>query len=228
MATVNYATNISQRTPCVLVLDASASMKSKTSSGHTRMALLNEGIKTFYQALNEDEVALSRVQVAAISVGGDTHEAELLMDWTDATDFQPFELTAGGTTPLGAGTLLALELIKSHKATLREYGISYTRPWIFILTDGDPTDSNDVWATACAEARESESSGKVEIFPIGVGETELSKLATMSRRPPIMMNSVRFLELFVWLSASLGQISRSVPGQHVDLPSTDPWAAVKL
>ena len=107
MATVNYATNLSQRTPCVLVLDASHSMTIKEPGGHTRIQLLNEGIEAFHQALQEDELALSRVQVAAISVGGFTHNAEILMDWTDATEFQPFHLTAGHSTPLGAAIRLA-------------------------------------------------------------------------------------------------------------------------
>jgi uncharacterized protein YegL len=228
MTNVNYATNLSQRTPCILVLDASASMGSKTSSGQTRIELLNDGISAFHQALNDDEIALSRVQVAAISVGGDTHNAELLMDWTDASDFQPFELVAGSSTPLGAGTILALRTIKSQKKILRQHGISYTRPWIFILTDGDPTDNEDVWDAACEEAREAEESGSAEIFSIGIDEAGIGKLSKLSRRPPIMMDSVQFRELFVWLSASLGQITRSVPGQHVDLPPHDPWSAVKL
>ena len=228
MATVNYATNLSQRTPCVLVLDASLSMETKESGGQTRINLLNEGIKAFHQALQEDEVALSRVQVAAICVGGPSEGAEMLMDWTDATEFQPFPLVAGGNTPLGAGIRLALETIENQKTKLRTYGISYTRPWIFVLTDGQPTDRRDIWQAACSEAREAEVADKVEIFPIGVGQADIKKLAEISKRTPIMMDSVRFRELFVWLSASLGQISRSVPGDKVELPPTDPWAAVKL
>jgi len=228
MTTVNYAANTSQRTPCVLVLDASASMNTKTPSGRTRLELLNDGIKAFHQALHEDEIALSRVQVAAISVGGDDSTAELLMDWTDATDFQPFKLTAGYSTPLGEGTQLALSIISSHKKTLRKHGISYTRPWIFILTDGEATDDDDVWAKACDDAHEAVTTGKAELFLIGVDEAGLEKLSMLSERPPQLMNSVNFRDLFVWLSASLGQIAKSVPGQHVELPSTDPWAAVKL
>ena len=42
------------------------------------------------------------------------------------------------------------------------------------------------------------------------------------------MSAVRFREFFVWLSSSLGQMARSVPGAKVNLPSTDPWASVRL
>jgi uncharacterized protein YegL len=229
VATVNYATNISQRTPCVLVLDASASMETRVTGGSQRIDLLNAGIRSFYEALNEDEIALSRVQVAAVSVGGDTSDAELLMDWTDAADFRPFSLSAGHSTPLGAGVLLALEAIETQKLELRKFGISYTRPWIFILTDGEPTDHKETWDLASTRAREAEASQKVEIFPIGIGNIDLTKIQTLSdRRSPMTMEATHFRELFVWLSASLGQISRSVPGANVDLLPTDPWAAVKL
>ena len=227
MTEVNYATNLSQRTPCILVLDSSTSMGQKTKNGSTRIQLLNEGIITFHEALNEDEIALSRVQIAAVNVGGPIDEPEVFMDWTDATEFQPFQLTADGLTPLGAGVRLALSAIETHKENLRSYGISYTRPWMFILTDGAPSEKGD-WLDMCSEAREAEASDKVQIFPIGVGEADMETLAKVSPRPPLMLDGLRFRELFVWLSASLGQVSRSVPGTHVDLPSTDPWAAVKL
>ena len=44
--TVDYINNTNQRTPCVLVLDASYSMSTNTPSGKTRIKLLNEGEST--------------------------------------------------------------------------------------------------------------------------------------------------------------------------------------
>jgi uncharacterized protein YegL len=228
MNTVNYATNTAQRTPCVLILDASDSMYTDVKGGLRRIDLLNQGINQFYEALQEDDVALSRVQIAAVTVGGFSRDAEVLMDWTDATEFQPFELKCGYATPLGQGMLLALDAIKTQKENLREFGISYTRPWIICITDGQPTDEQAVWNEACREAKDAVKAGKVEIFPVGIEGADLSKLSELSERPPIKMDTMKFSELFVWLSASLGQLSRSVPGAEVDLPSVDPWASVKL
>jgi uncharacterized protein YegL len=228
VATVDYASNTAQRTPCILVLDASGSMSTKERNGFTRIQMLNQGIAAFHAALTADDIALSRVQVAIVNVGGPTDEPELILDWTDAEEFQPFELVANHSTPLGRGVSVALDAIEQQKSKLRSAGIAYTRPWMMIITDGEPTDDQTEWNSACESLQKAERDQKVQVYPVGVGEADLRKLGQLSQTPPMRMDNVRFRELFVWLSASLGQISRSVPGGKVQLPSTDPWAAVKL
>jgi uncharacterized protein YegL len=212
----------------MLVLDASASMSATERGGRSRIDLLNEGIAAFHAALTEDELALSRVQIAAINVGGFSKEPQMFLEWTDAIDFQPFPMTAGYDTPLGAATMLALDAIDRQKAILREYGVPYTRPWLMILTDGAPTDSTAKWRDACQCAKDHEAGGKVQIFPIGIGSADLAKLSELSATAPRQMDGVRFRELFIWLSASLGAVSRSVAGARIDLPPTDAWSAVRL
>ena len=226
MGNIDLQRNVSQRTPCILVLDHSASMETPTSSGLTRIQELNAGLLAFAETLRRDPVALSRVQIAIVSVGGDS--AELLLDWTDADDFEPFQLSTEGSTPLASGIQLALHCIENQKALLRQHGIQYTRPWMFILTDGEPTDPGHQWAKACAEARQAESNGAVLIFPVGVADANLAKISEISSTKPKMLQSTNFKELFVWLSASLSKITRSKPGEEINLPSTDGWSAIKL
>lgn len=220
--------NPSQRTPCLLVLDASGSMDVAAVNGKRRIDLLNEGLAVFNQSLREDELALSRVQIAAVNVGGPWTRPEVFYDWTDAIDFEPFVLSATGATPLGEAMIVALDNIEAHKANLRQSGISYTRPWIFILTDGSPTDNDEIWRQACSLTHEHEKAGKVTVFPIGVGDADMPKLSQLSSTPVKMMGSVKFRELFLWLSSSLGQVSRSAHGTKIDLPGTDAWSAVQL
>ena len=78
--TVDYSGNANQRTPCVLILDASGSMTTTGSRGKTRIQELNEGIKTLEEALKSDDAAISRVQLGIVSVGGPSNSAEVLMD----------------------------------------------------------------------------------------------------------------------------------------------------
>jgi uncharacterized protein YegL len=228
MAAVDYASNTAQRTPCILVLDASGSMNTKERNGFTRIQMLNQGIVALHAALMADDIALSRVQIAIVNVGGPTDEPELILDWTDAEAFQPFELVANHSTPLAKGVCVALDAIEEQKNRLRSAGIAYTRPWMMIITDGEPTDQPHGWNEACQRLQTAERGQKVQVYPVGVGEADLTKLGQLSQTRPMRMDNVRFRELFVWLSASLGQISRSAPGDRVHLPSTDPWAAVKL
>lgn len=220
--------NPNQRTPCVLVLDASGSMDAQTGSGNTRIEELNAGLEALREAIREDDSAYSRVSLSVVMVGGPRSKAELLMDWTDAEDFESFKMTAGGGTPLGAGMMLGLQLVEEAKVDLKSAGISYTRPWIIVISDGEPTDERSLWANAVLEAKKAEMERKAEIFVIGVEGANLETLGELSQRPALELGGLRFKELFVWLSDSLSAASRSRPGENVELPSSDPWRNVGM
>ena len=189
---------------------------------------LNIGIKALEDALKADDAALARVQLAIVTVGGVMNDADVMMDWTDATNFESFPIKCGGATPLAKGIKIALQLVEDAKTNLKAAGISYTRPWIMVISDGEPTDPADEWNAAIKDCKAAEVSKKVEIFSIGVEGADLSKLSQLSTKPPLMLAGMKFRELFVWLSSSLSAASRSRPGETVQLPSTDPWRNVGL
>src|SRR3974390_384049 len=87
--------NSDERAPLVLVLDCSGSMQEDD-----KIHLLNEGLKTLDAELKSDPIAARCGRVLVISFGGDNN-VELMGDWTDAMDFTPPHLMAGGMTPLG-------------------------------------------------------------------------------------------------------------------------------
>ena len=227
MSTVDYSSP-NQRTPCVLILDASGSMDTVGPSGKTRIQALNDGIKALELSLREDDTALTHVQLAIVSVGGPANDADIMMDWTDAINFQAFPLRTGGATPLGKGLQLGLDLIEQGKQNLRSAGISYTRPWMMVITDGDPTDDRAFWVNAARECKAAEASKKVEVFCIGVEGANLQNLSELSNKPPLMLDGIKFKELFVWLSSSLSAASRSRPGDTMQLPSTEVWRNVGM
>lgn len=220
--------NPNQRTPCVLVLDASGSMDTATSNGRTRIDDLNAGIEAFIEAIRSDDAAYSRVSIAVVVVGGPRSTAELLLDWTDAESFETFLLTAGGGTPIGAGMLLALELVENAKHDLKASGITYTRPWIIAISDGEPTDDPNIWAKAVSATQQAEREKKAEIFTIGVHGANLQMLGQLSQKPSAALIGIKFKEFFVWLSDSLAAASRSRAGENIELPSADPWRHVGL
>ena len=227
--TVDYVNNPNQRTPCVLVLDASYSMSTKTSSGKTRIQLLNEGLKEFEKALRSDSTALTRVQVSIVLVGGPNSTAELLMDWTDANYFTAFKLKEGGNTPLAEGLELGLNLVETAKSNLNQSGLSYTRPWMLVMSDGEPTSLQSDWKTAAEKCKQAITNKKVMIFPIGIDSASGGKrLDEISDRPCNDMQETKFNEFFVWLSESLSAVTRSRPGDTVELPDTDPWRHVGI
>jgi uncharacterized protein YegL len=226
--TVDYVNNPNQRTPCVLVLDASWSMSSKTSSGKTRIEQLNEGLHELENALKSDPTALTRVQLSIVIVGGPNSQAELLMDWTDANNFTAFDLIPDGNTPLAEGLQIGLELVDEAKDNLRGNGISYTRPWMIIISDGAPTSSTAAWRDATAATKDAEANKKVEIFAIAVEGASIEQMNQISHKPCAQLSGMKFKELFVWLSDSLSAVTQSRPGEDITLPDTDPWRHVGL
>lgn len=208
--------NTSQRLPCVVIVDGSTSMRGAAIDN------LNDGLVLLEKELKADDVASLRVQLLIIRIGGQD-QAEILSDWTDAIDFTAPKITANGTTPLGAGVKLALKKIEEQKALYRENQITYNRPWLFILTDGAPTDRN--WENVAEKAKFAEEKGKVVIFPIGTEDAIFANLDKFSNRQAMMLKNLNFKELFVWLSQSVSAGSKTEIGTETQLPAAT-WGAV--
>lgn len=228
MASVDYVKNPNQRTLCVLVLDASDSMNSRTPSGGVPINELNDGMREFEHSLKSDPAALTRVQLAIVSVGGPNDSADVLMDWTDCINFEAFPLTAAGRTPLAEGVLTALKLIENAKEQLRSNGINYTRPWMYVISDGEPTSDDTLWARAISECESAQAQRKVEIFSIAVEGANIEKLQKLSTRPVAQLKGLQFKELFQWITGTIKAAVNSRPGDTVNLPPTDPWRNVSI
>lgn len=207
--------NPEPRCPCVLLLDTSGSMSGEP------IAQLNAGLAALQSALNEDEVALLRVELALITFG----PVRLTQDFISAGQFTPPQLHAGGDTPMGSALQLALDKVEERKQIYRNSGLTYYRPWLFLITDGQPTDGT-IWPTAAARLKEAESSKKVAFFGVGVAGANMDTLRQLSLRQPLYLQGLKFRELFTWLSTSLTSVSHSTPTQEVPLQSPVSWAQV--
>lgn len=215
--TNDFAENPEPRVPCVLLLDVSGSM------GGQPIAELNEGLAIYKDELVADSLASKRVEVAVVTFGGIVQTA---CDFTTADSFYPPNLTATGDTPMGAAVNQAVDMVHERKQIYRANGIAYYRPWIFLITDGAPTDE---WKSAAQRVLEGESSKAFSFFAVGVEGANMEILKQLSKREPLKLKGLRFRDLFQWLSNSQQSVSRSTPGDEVPLqnPTTpDGWAAV--
>lgn len=211
--TDDFASNPEPRCPCVLLLDVSGSMNGAP------IAELNAGLATFRDELAEDALATKRVEVAIVTFGPTKVETP----FTGASAFEPPTLVAQGDTPMGAAIQQGIELVRDRKQEYRANGISYYRPWIFLITDGAPTDD---WQSAAAAVREGEAAKAFAFFAIGVRGANMQILGQISVREPLSLEALRFRQLFSWLSSSLRSVSRSAPGAEVPLATPKGWASV--
>lgn len=222
-----YHNNPAQRTPCLLVLDASGSMDEKSAeSGRKRIDELNDGLLMLQNELQSDDTASHRVQLAIVCVGGPAGDADLLMGWTDATEFHAPRLSAGGLTPLGKGLAMALKIVEQQKLELRMNSIGYTRPWIIVISDGEPTDDPLSWQETAQACLAAEAAKRCIIYPIAVADANVALLQQISVTPTVKLSEAKFREYFQWLSSSLASLSRSTPGTSVQLEAASPWDAL--
>ncbi|MCK5524879.1 MAG: VWA domain-containing protein [Thiomargarita sp.] len=204
--------------PCVLLLDISDSMSQRDDYGKRPIDELNDGLMIFQNSLQEDTLTSIRVEVAIITFGGE--EAALEQDFVIARQFKAPKLSTYGRTPMGNAIHLGLDKIRDRKTLYKQQGIPYYRPWVFLITDGLPTDD---WQSAAQRVKQEEANKSVAFFAVGVQDADMRTLANISVQPPAKLAGLNFRDLFVWLSTSLSSVSQSQKGSQLQLPPVN-WA----
>jgi uncharacterized protein YegL len=205
------------RCPLVLLLDTSWSMNTETTAGRTRIQELSLGLGHLQQALMSDPVAQRRVEVLVVTFGGsvsvDPAGFQLARDWA------PPHLVADGGTPMGQAVSTGLDLVVQRRRELQRDGLPLYRPWVFMLTDGAPTD--DVGHVP-ASVSTLEQEKKVLFWSVATGDADPSILKTFTpEKPVLMLPDNQWQAMFEWVSAAMKSTSGSSPGQQITI---DPWS----
>ena len=214
---VEFAENPEPRCPCVLLLDTSGSMRGEP------IAALSEGLKAFKEDLTKDPLASRRVELAVVTFDSDV---KVVQDFVTVDQFEPPELAAQGQTFMGSAIHKALDMIQARKAKYRANGVAYYRPWVFMITDGEPQGEPDsVVQQASQRLKGDEANKRVAFFAVGVENANMSKLAELVVRTPVKLIGLNFVEMFVWLSRSMEKVAQSKTDEQVALPPPG-WGTV--
>ena len=213
-----FVDNPENRCPVLLLVDTSASMEGAP------LAALNAGLAAFKYDVEQDELAALRVELALITFGQDV---TVVQEFIPVDAFTPRQFEASGKTPLGDALIQAMDLLEARKAIYRQNGVQYYRPWVFLITDGAPTDG-ELWQDAARRMRQLEAENRLSFFVIAVEGADMEILSHIAPlgRPPMALQDLRFEELFRWLSASVRRVSSTTLTHCMTaLPSSQGWCA---
>ena len=181
---------------------------------------LNKGLQNFYKDIYGDVNTSQRLEISLITFNNRVNtiqEPALVENFTMPT------LTAGGTTAMVDAVREAIEKVVARKEYYKSTGQTYYRPWIILMTDGEPDVGQDVIGLA-NQIKADTSSKKYEFLPIGVQGANMDILNQIKGNIPAMsMDGAKFLEFFKWLSNSLGVIANSTEGEPVSLDDPGDW-----
>lgn len=203
---IDLAENPEPRVPCCLILDISGSMDGAAINQ------LNAGLQRFKSDLDSDPLAIKRVEIMIVTFG---ERVDIRTDFQTVDHFSPPVLSAAGLTPMGQAVSMAMEKMGLRKEEYKKYGVSYYRPWLFLITDGEPNDPG--WEDVARRAKDEDAKKSFAMFCVGVQGANMETLRKFTNRDPVQLDGLRFGDLFLWLSRSMKSVSRSNPGESVRL-----------
>lgn len=205
-------TSYLQKTPVILLVDASFSMKGHIDEINPNLVMLREDLAA-------DSVTSSQCDLAVIEVGGDIR----LTPFKPAAEFVPPVLRAGGNTPLVKATETAIELIRAYRREHDLGDIDVNRVFGVVITDADASEPMDEIRRVGKLVREAQEEQLMLFHPVVVENCHTEKLAALYSMPPKILGQHRLKEFFNWFKRSVRLISMSRPGEKVKLPSTETW-----
>ncbi len=224
-ADVELVRNPDQRCPVVLLLDVSASMEGE------RIEQLLDGVEAFIEDVLDDALATKRIEVAIVTFG----PVEVHTNFTSVRNLSIDGIVVKYHTPMLEAVEKAIELIAARMEIYRQNNIQCHPPWIFLITDGEPTDSQGMPVNQKRQiaklVRDGEENRMFEFFPIGVEDANMEVLNKLgNNRNAEKLKGLEFRKLFLWLSASLRQRSMSAIGDVLRLPNPrgrDGWVEIE-
>jgi uncharacterized protein YegL len=212
---VDSPLNYEQKCCCTLVLDVSGSMSGSP------IKELNVGLQEFCNNILNDSTTANRLEVGLIEFSDiiTTRREPTLLSYEGLPT-----LTVRGTTRLVDGVRQGIATTRTRKNYYKQSGQPFYRPWVILITDGEP-DGNQDTAGLAMEINDAVNKKDFFFFAIGVEGANMGMLNSISHHsmPPAKLQGLKFSEFFKWLSASMSSVANSKDGDKVSFPNPALW-----
>lgn len=200
-------TNTEARCLCVLVFDVSGSMATSEEA-------MNEAISSFVENLwlgvggfspaSRDSVELGVIQFDSKPIV--LRQPNLISSCSDA----PILQVNNGLTNTAAAIDKAIHMVEQRKCHYKQVGIPYYRPWIVLVTDGNPDPYKEsVMGHAVSKVKYGIQHKKFIFNAIGIGKkVDEEFLKAISSNNYKRISRKNFSSLFRTLSCSLNSLSK--------------------
>lgn len=197
--------DIVRRLPVYLLLDTSGSMSGEP------IAAVQQGMKALISDLKSDPQAL---ETAFLSVITFSSSAQQLSPLVELPSFVEPQLSAGGSTAFGEALQLLDNLIDKEvrKSTPTQKGD--WKPLIFIMTDGQPTDT---WEAAADRIKQKHPANIIACAAGAGADSNMLKRVTEIVVELNNLSPETLKAFFKWVSSSIKTTSQSVQ-QSSDAP----------
>ena len=194
-----------RRLPVYLVLDCSGSMSGEP------IEAVRQGVKALLSDLRSDPQALETAYLSVITFSSSAQQVSPL---TELMLFQEPNLNAGGSTSLGEALRLLETCIDKEvkKGTATQKGD--WKPLIFLMTDGQPTDS---WEAAADRIK----NRKLNFIACAAGSGADGTLLKRATEIVVELSNLQpdaLKAFFKWVSSSIKTTSQSVAQVAADAP----------
>lgn len=228
---IEFGTGYEERQPVVLLLDTSASMGRPAE--HPRIDELNGALTRWFDGVRAQERLRTRVEVCLLTFDSavrvydpgpgrlvPVEEADAERLFVPVDGMHPPTLRAEGLTRLTEAVDTALELARTRYRTLQRQRVPARRPFLWVLTDGAPSDDQGrpldvtVLAGTAGRVRAGEERGEWVFQVIGVRGADLPMLRVLAPKATSPLEDLDFGRILDLLFQSTDDSS---PTQDADL-----------
>ena len=182
--------------------------------GTTLMDKIYEGLKNFYDAILDDDMACDSCESAIVTFND---KAKLYEGFSSVEEksVPNFSSLIGGNTNVSPAIRMALDLLSKQKELYKNNKISYFQPWLVLFTDGLPTDDVSVIKR---ELMQMQDDDKLSVYTMALSDDPelLNALRGFSKKQPIRCADPKDIQrFFEFLAKSVSVVAAGGEPQDI-------------